>query len=383
MAEGMDEPGGVPPGFSQTEDDLMPLPKLRRASVFSQPVFLLVVLVVVGVGVFALVQGVHATPDELIGEGNVLVMQGQPEEALQRFTRCLELDPGNVHAHRGMASAYQVLGDEVRQVEWLDRALGLQGLHRKQESVLRGLICRHYLERALKVRDGDAEVYAAALEKAVGYDPRCTTEGRQADELVEKAWASTASGLLARHLIERTQQAEQEGNLARAADFAHRVGQLLVADRMREQALKTEVALRFKLFKPLFDEEFEAKHKAALIEAGEFDERTRRFLGRAKVKAERPPGVRQNDHTWNTHVKAEAEARGSILDVLAKVAGAPRAGLDTYPEDVAAWTLRAESNAWLNFLVYEMVISMAYDEGAYVAFLIRHRKDLGDGGEAG
>jgi len=380
MAEDRRELEEVGPGFSQTEDDLMPVPKLRRASVFTNPVFLLVLLVVAAVVGLAFLLGSKPTPDELVAEGNVLVMQDRPSEALERFQGSLALDPQNVDAHRGMANAYQAIGDNVRQVEWLDRGLGLEGLKPAQEAVLRSLVCRHYLAEAVKVADVDPEGYEAALTKAVQYNPRCTMSGKQADDMLEKAWATTASGLLARHLMERAGEAEKMGKTAQAAGFLNRIGKLRLAERIKEKALLAEVPLRFKLFKPKFDEEFEAKHKDGLVEAGEFDPVKRRFLGTAKVTSRRPDGMRQKEHTWNTHVQAEAQAKEAILDLMAKVAGEPRDNLDTYPDKLLVWSLKADKNEWLTFVEYEMVISMPYDEGAYLIFLIGQRKELGDGG---
>ncbi len=375
MPEEHDDRAADAPGGG-TLDELMPLPKVRRR----RPVGLVVVLgllAVAGVVGLSLFQNLQPLPEDLIAEGNVLVLKGNPDEAILRFEQALELTPRSVEVHRGMANAHGARGDDAKKVEWLDRALGLPDLAPHQEARLRDLLAKHFLAKAIDVRDVD-DAFEAALVKAVGYNPRAGAAGKQADDLVGQGRASSASGLLARHLLGKAARLEEERKVQQAADTLGRIAKLWVKDKLKEQALKREVELRLKLFRPKFEEEFEDKLKAELVSSGGFDPRRKRFVAGTVVTSRRPPGTSFSDYEYETHVQADGDARVALLELMARLAGKPRKNLETLPPSLTVWSLRAESNGWLddNRRRYEMSISTPYDDGVRTIYLIRHRDDL-------
>jgi tetratricopeptide (TPR) repeat protein len=58
--------------------------------------------------------------------GLVYYHYGEPEEAVEEYERCLELDPNSVDAYEGLSEAYKLLGDESQAEAYARRAKELK-----------------------------------------------------------------------------------------------------------------------------------------------------------------------------------------------------------------------------------------------------------------
>jgi hypothetical protein len=351
MSEQDAEP--VPPD----DDDLVP----PGSGLLRNTTLWLVLLATAGVGALAYQLGLHPSAEELIAHGNVCLLQRDGECALKAYQEALEERAGDVDAHRGIANAHGVNGDDRLKREWLKKALALPRVSPRQKAVLQDLLAKHHLAEAVRVEAANPQAYEAELTRASELQPK-----------------GKAHVLLAQHLMETGEELARVGEAKAAADAYSRVGALNVAQRIRAAAVEKGVPLRLPAFQREFPGEFAAKHEAALTQTGEWDPRRRRFLATATITVDPPEEGADPPTLREVHLDALGAAKEGLLDLLARIAGGPKSHLLSLPEDLVTWELAAESDGWVERpTTYAATISTDWESGSYLIFLVRHTSDLG------
>lgn len=304
--------------------------------------------------------GCPETKEDLLTQGNLAVWRKDADGAIALFDKVLAMDPADVDAHRGMANAYDEKGDDARAEEWMRNGGKLAGIRDADRRFFQQALEKLLLGRAQKaVAPADIEAaFRAAIEL-------------RAD--------SRANGLLARHLMGRSEALAREGKVAEAADVVTPVLDLRVSTATKEAAMALEMGHRLSLFRAAFDPEFPARHEAALVAEGAYDAAARRFKVsvRAEVPAASPPAGAEPAEADPTNRASEAAAAVAHQTLLTRLSSLSGAALPSPAPSLSFQTWQADSEGWVRRpTTYQYAASVTYDEAVQAIFMIKENDRL-------
>ncbi len=302
----------------------------------------------------------NPSADDLADSANINLVQREPDVAIAKYERALELVPEHAGAHRGLAKAWAQKGDKDKAGIWLEKAWALPGLPRGDKGAVKRDLAKHYLALAKSLRTGDPSAYGKALEKAVEYGP-----------------GGDADGMLATHLVETAALEAKGGRYTVAGELVARVPKLKARSRLKEQARDAEAQYRYKAFLPDFEREFAIKHKERLVKDKTYDAEVKRFGVRNSVDAPPRPGENPNLHSVRIRNLANRKAKERLLKFLEELAGASSDKLKGLPSSLTAW----QQFTWTEGYVirprrYELGVSISWEDASRLVFLMRHGHTL-------